>query len=78
VVTSSPPSLVELDGRSLGKTPVSTTAALGDHRLVLRPTGLGESFERRITLNATYGMDVHGDFNDEPQITLRRIPATAK
>jgi hypothetical protein len=45
---------------------------------VLRPTGLGESFERRVTLSTTYGMDVHGDFNDEPQITLRRIPATAK
>ena len=31
-----------------------------------------------VTLSATQGMDVHGDFNDEPQITLRRIPATAK
>ena len=73
VVTSSPPSRVELDGRPLGHTPISTTEKLGDHRLVMHPDGLGESFERKVTLSAASGMDVHGDFNDEPTITLRRI-----
>jgi serine/threonine protein kinase len=75
VITSSPPARVELDGRPLGRTPINTTAPLGDHRLVLRPDGLGESFERKVTLTATSGMDVHGDFNDEPTITFRRIPS---
>ena len=75
VVTSSPPSRVELDGRALGRTPIGTTAAIGDHRIVLYPDGLGEAFERKVTLTAAAGMDVHGEYNDEPTITLRRIPS---
>jgi hypothetical protein len=74
VITSSPPSRCELDGKPLGRTTIVTTAPIGDHRLVMHPDGLGESFERKITITAASGMDVHGDFNDEPVITLRRIP----
>jgi hypothetical protein len=71
-VASSPPAMVELDGRSLGKTPVNVVAAIGEHRVVLRPQGLGERFERRVTLTASAGAEVRGDFNDEPSIVIRK------
>lgn len=77
VVASSPPARVELDGRSIGTTPLSTSAAVGEHRVVLHPHGLGERFERRVTLSAASGAEIRGDFNDEPTIVIRKIPATA-
>ncbi|MGZ3420416.1 MAG: serine/threonine-protein kinase [Polyangiales bacterium] len=71
-VASSPPAMVELDGRPLGKTPVNVVAAIGEHRVVLRPQGLGERFERHVTLTASAGAEVRGDFNDEPSIVIRK------
>jgi len=75
VVASSPPASVEVDGASVGTTPVTKMVALGEHRVVLRPQGLGESFERRVTVTATSGIEVRGDFNDEPSISIRKIAA---
>jgi serine/threonine protein kinase len=77
VVTSSPPSTVEIDGHPMGPTPLSTSVAPGEHRVVLRPQGLGESFERRVTVTATAGVEVRGDFNDEPSISVRKMAGTA-
>jgi serine/threonine-protein kinase len=71
-VASSPPATVELDGRALGTTPVNVVAAVGEHRVVLRPRGLGERFERRVTLSAAAGAEIRGDFNDEPSIVIRK------
>jgi hypothetical protein len=71
-VASSPPATVELDGSVVGTTPVSLVTAIGDHRVVLRPQGLGERFERHVTLTASAGADVRGDFNDEPSIVVRK------
>jgi hypothetical protein len=71
-VVSSPPATVEIDGRVVGTTPINTSATVGEHRVVLRPRGLGERFERRVTLTPSAGAEVRGDFNDEPSIVVRK------
>jgi hypothetical protein len=73
-VASSPPSVVELDGKPIGTTPLSTTTTAGEHRLVLRPKGLGERFERKLDLPPGGTADVRGDFNDEPSLVVRLLP----
>ncbi len=73
---SSPPAAVEVDGRALGQTPFSTHVAPGEHRIVLRPRGLGEHFERRVTVTAGAAVEVRGDFNDEPSIVIRKLGGT--
>lgn len=75
VVASSPPAAVELDGKPIGTTPVSTTATPGEHRLVLKPHGLGETFERRIQAAPGHVIEVKGDFNDEPSVVVRKTPS---
>lgn len=73
VVASSPPAAVEVDGRAVGQTPYSTGIAAGDHRVVLKPRGLGERFERVVQIPAGGGAEIRGDFNDEPTIVVRKL-----
>lgn len=73
---SSPPATVEVDGKSMGQTPFSMNVAPGEHRIVLRPRGLGERFERRVTVIAGAAVEVRGDFNDEPSIVIRKLGGT--
>lgn len=73
IVASSPPAQVEIDGKGVGKTPVSIPIAPGEHRVVLRPQGLGERFERRVQLGPNGVVEVRGDFNDEPTVVVRKL-----
>jgi hypothetical protein len=73
IVASSPPAAVEIDGKSHGQTPVSANLAPGEHRVVLRPRGLGERFERRVQLTPNGVVEVRGDFNDEPSVVVRKL-----
>lgn len=73
IVASSPPAAVEIDGKPSGQTPVSVTVAPGEHRVVLRPRGLNERFERRVTIAANGAVEVRGDFNDEPSVVVRKL-----
>jgi len=75
VVASTPPSAVEVDGKPVGQTPYSTTVSAGDHRVVLKPRGLGERFERTVQIAAGGGAEIRGDFNDEPTIVVRKLPS---
>jgi serine/threonine protein kinase len=70
---SSPPAAVEVDGKAMGQTPFSMTVAPGEHRVVLRPRGLGERFERRVIVAAGGAVEVRGDFNDEPSVVVRKL-----
>jgi serine/threonine-protein kinase len=70
---SSPPALVEVDGKSMGQTPLSVNVAAGERRVVFRPRGLGEHFERRVTIAPGGAVEVRGDFNDEPSIVIRKL-----
>lgn len=75
IVSSSPPAQVELDGRSVGGTPYSAMVTAGDHRVTLKPRGLGERFERTVAIAPGSAAEVRGDFNDEPSITVRKLPS---
>ena len=70
---SSPPAVIEVDGKAMGQTPLSIPVAAGEHRIVLRPRGLGERFERRVLVPAGAAIEVRGDFNDEPSIVVRKL-----
>ena len=72
-VASSPPAAVEIDGTPRGLTPVSVSVAPGEHRVVLRPRGLGERFERLVQVAANGAVEVRGDFNDEPSVIVRKV-----
>jgi len=75
---SSPPAAVEVDGKSMGQTPFTMSVAPGEHRVVLRPRGLGERFERRVTVGPGGAIEVRGDFNDEPSIAVRKLGGGTK
>jgi hypothetical protein len=74
VFASSPPAQIELDGRAIGVTPLTITASAGEHRILLRPRGLDETFERRVQLASGTTTEIRGDFNDEPRIVVRTTP----
>lgn len=73
VVASSPPAAVEIDGKPAGQTTVSVNLPLGEHRVVLRPRGLGERFERRVQITPNGVVEIRGDFNDEPSVVVRKL-----
>lgn len=75
---SSPPAVVEVDGKPMGQTPFTMSVAPGEHRVVLRPRGLGERFERRVTVGPGAAIEVRGDFNDEPSIAVRKLGGGTK
>ena len=52
--------------------------APGDHRIVLRPRGLGERFERRVNVGPGGAIEVRSDFNDEPSIVIRKLGGGTK
>ncbi|MBL8721082.1 MAG: serine/threonine protein kinase [Myxococcales bacterium] len=71
VLLSSPPARIEIDGKAIGETPKTYPTTAGEHRVVFRPRGLGESFERKVTLPPSGTITLRGDFNDEPRITVQ-------
>jgi len=71
VLLSSPPARIEIDGKAIGETPKTYSTTAGEHRVVFRPRGLGESFERKVTLLPSGTLTLRGDFNDEPRITVQ-------